>query len=161
MEKIKITIEGKATYYEWAGKPQLEQNDDDWCSVYYSGFIFEKIDKVTANDEDITKTKGKYLMVPNMIREQWSLGEDHEFPVEVRPIRTIDFSVDCNLKCENFKPDKVQLRKSTYEFDFIPFAIDTTKIMYDGKEIETDMDEWSDFYDRWGYGEDQAVIVEK
>ena len=33
--------------------------------------------------------------------------------------------------------------------------------MYDGKEIETDMDEWSDFYDRWGYGEDQAVIVEK
>jgi hypothetical protein len=161
MEKVKICIEGKATYYEWAGKPQLEENDNDWCSVYYSGFIFEKIEKVTANGEDITKTKGKYLMVPNMIREQWSLGEDHEFPVEVRPVRTIDFDVECEVECDDFKPDKVQLRKSTYEFNFIPFAIDTTKIMYDGKEVETSIDDWCDFCDRWGYGESQAIIVEE
>ena len=83
--------------------------------------------------EDITKQKGKYVK-GKFIREEIKdeLGDE-------MLIDTLDYSqhvFEFEIEHEGeFNPKLIQLLKSDYEFQEIPYAILANKILYDGKEI--------------------------
>lgn len=173
--KVKIEITGKMMFCEYASEEVLmaEAKDDldtgekydtaiecAWSSVNYVYFYLLSDICVTANGEDITKKKGKYVMVDDLVRSELAT-DDQPYPIEFRFVRTVDYFGEIELDVEDFDPKKLQLRKSTYEFDKIPYAIDAMYIIYDGELMRLDTDEMYDYYDRWGYGKDQAIMIEE
>lgn len=113
--------------------------DNDTCSW----LVFLKtLDSLTATDEngevmDIAKKKGKYVKTTTFIKETLGTNERFVFqPVTENTDRyeyTIELADD-----EEFDPKKLQLVKSDYEVDFLPYGILAEYIMYDGKKICTD-----------------------
>lgn len=117
-----------------------------------NGIIFRGTDTVTDNcieqnailegvelyhnEEDITKKKGKYIKQKyfhSMITPDTSgsikrlvLNETFYF----------EFTYDIPVEESEFNPKLIQLIKSDYEFEGIPYYIVTDKVLYDGKEIE-------------------------
>lgn len=172
--KVKIEITGKMMLCEYASKEVLmtEAKDDldtgeeydtaiecAWAGVNYVYFYLLSDICVTANGEDITKKKGKYVMIDDLVRSELAT-DSQPYPIEFRFIRTVDYFGEIELDVDDFDPKKLQLRKSTYEFDDIPYAIDAMFILYDGELKELNVDEMWDYYDRWGYGKDQAITIE-
>lgn len=101
---------------------------------------------------DIVK-KGKYITTRNYI------GEDFLPPYVVQHSDAgngvYEFSIEL-ADDEEFDPMKLQLEKSDYEVQFLPFGIITSHIWYDGKPIGTDTE------DNWGdTGEDLFYYDEK
>lgn len=171
---VKIEITGKMMLCEYASKEVLmEEAKDDldsgenydtaieraWAGVNCVYFYLLSDIEVLANGEDITKKKGKYVMVENLVRSQL-YTDSQPYPIEFRFIRTVDYSGSIELDVEDFDPKKLQLRKCTYEFDDIPYAIDAMNIIYDGELKELDVEEMFDYYDRWGYGKSQAIEID-
>lgn len=116
-----------------------------------TGIIFMVEDVVTDNyiqqdailegvqllkeDEDITKQKGKYIKQKyfhNMITPDTS-GSIKRMVID----KTFNFTFTFDIPVEEseFNPKLIQLIKSDYEFEGIPYYIVTDKMMYDGKEI--------------------------
>lgn len=115
------------------------------------GIIFRLTDTVTDNcieqdailegvalevdGEDITKKKGKYLkqkfvhscMTPDTSGTVEYLVLDKRFDFE--------FTFDIPVEDDEFNPKLIQLIKSDYEVEDLPYYIVTDKILYDGKEI--------------------------
>lgn len=112
------------------GDPE-SNNFIDEC--YYDYFILGDL-TVYANDDDITKKKGKYVIVENMIGD-W-IREQYDTPALVKQI-TNDamLRAEAELDVDEFDPKKLQLRKCTYELDEVPYAIDAHHILYDGELI--------------------------
>ena len=81
---------------------------------------------------DITKKKGKYVMVDNYFSDYLNL----KCPIWVEQINHCDISNTYMIELEDdeeFDPKKLQLIKSDYEVKFLPYGIITSLIMYDGK----------------------------
>ena len=102
---------------------------------------------------DITKQKGKYIKSTTYFKE---LGFESPFYVndggdtEICEVFRIELEDN-----EEFDPKKLQLVKSDYELNFLPYGIVVDYIMYDGKKIPWD--------DPCGYdcGMDQFIYVEQ
>ena len=143
--KVKIEIDATIMYCEYCNVNYADEWSE-YCNWYY--YILKDIN-VLANGEDITKKKGKYVMVENLVRNAVT-GLDHDLPIEFRPLCEAGYSGRVELDVDNFDPKKLQLRKCTYEFDNIPYAIDAYHILYDGELIEIENDY------SWGYIEDEV-----
>lgn len=69
-----------------------------------------------------------------------SIGIDHPLPVDIKieryDIDNLTFEIPIS-DGDVFEPSKLQLIKSDYEFEFLPYAIDVYHVIYDGKPIET------------------------
>ena len=132
-------------------------------------FILEGVEVLyTENEEpvwesdsdgavDITKKKGKYLLLNDLFKESYKL---------VSPFYGIQIN-NCDIaECfmielqddEEFDPKKLQLVKSDYEVEFLPFGISAQEIVYDGKVIscyESEGYRDKGYWDGFVYEEDQ------
>jgi len=181
--KVKIEINAKAMFCEYASKKVIreyidenyeeilndgisydeiydKENEGIWSSIDYDYFYIMSDIEVLANGDDITKKKGKYIIVDDLVHSELCTS-DMPYPIEFRPIRSVGYYGWVELDVEEFDPKKLHMRKSTYEHDEIPYAIDAMFIVYDDKLIELDTESMCDYYDRWGYGKDQAFIIDK
>ncbi len=155
---MKIELKGLAMFCQYASVERMHEEEEDFWSINYDLFYLVENIQIFADGEDITKQKGKYIVIPDLIHQEIFVA-DHPFPVEFRIVHDVDFSATIDLDVEDFDPKKLQLRKSVYELQEIPFAIDATHIVYDGKLYDLDFeDEW---VDRWGYGESNTFIIEE
>lgn len=101
----------------------------------------ENEEPVWHNDDegaiDITKSKGKYLLVNNFFRGFRKLVAP--FYVDqinyCEQVNTFEVQLEDD---EEFDPKKLQLIKSDYELQFIPFGIVSDGVVYDDKVIWAD-----------------------
>ena len=102
---------------------------------------------------DITKNKGKYILVNDFFSDSYDL----KLPFYVRQIdyRTIYEEFWINLEDdEEFDPKKLQLIKSDYELEFLPYGIMPFYLVYDGKLVVSDSEydvEDRGFHHAWIY----------
>lgn len=83
---------------------------------------------------DITKTKGKYLLINDLFSERCKLKSP--FWVEQTNYCVINEAFMIELEDdEEFDPKKLQLIKSDYEVQFLPFGISVYAVVYNGKLI--------------------------
>lgn len=130
------------------------------------GIIFRLTDTVTDNcieqnailegvalevdGEDITKKKGKYLK-QKFVHSY--MTPDTSGTVEfliVNKTFDFEFTFDIPVEDDEFNPKLIQLIKSDYEIEGIPYYIVTDKILYDGKEVDNNeglVDFWMVGYD--------------
>lgn len=114
--------------------------EDGWLDddLYEVAVIKEGVEVSVSDDPytdegiDITKSKGKYVMANNYFSH--FIGKTTPFfYMEIRYCDIEEwFRIELNDD-EEFDPKKLQLIKSDYELSFLPYAIATTHIMYDGK----------------------------
>lgn len=137
MNKTKVRLLGK-------GYPIQCDSLDRETSFYEYPLILKGVELVQyvgdCEWEDITKKKGKYVK-GKIIRE--------EIKDELGDIILLDYARNCDFEYEfeiehegEFNPKSIQLLKSDYEFEDIPYAILANKILYDGKEIQTITEEY-------------------
>lgn len=108
---------------------------DETCFEY--NLIVEGV-TLFANDNDITKKKGKYIKGKFIHQDI----DNHIPTVECCHCSSEYFGIETEFEIpdDDFDPKQVQLLKSDYEFDEIPYAILTNRIMYKGKEYTTTSD---------------------
>lgn len=156
MKKIKIRMEGemvafiaaqltcdelnRETVHSYSYISELDDDgfiDNDTCHWMVFLKTLDSLTAVTENGEemDITKKKGKYIKSDSYFKETIGTNERFVFqPVaedEDRYLYEIELQDD-----EEFDPKKLQLVKSDYEVNFLPYGIITEYIMYDGKKVE-------------------------
>lgn len=86
---------------------------------------------------DITKKKGKYLLINDLFSERCKLKSP--FYVDQTNYCNIMESFMIELEDdEEFDPKKLQLIKSDYEVQFLPFGISVYAVVYDGKLVYVD-----------------------
>ena len=180
--KVKIEINAKVMFCEYASKEAISQeilsnyvddlskgmsieqiydefNEGVWGAICYDYYYILSDIEVLANGEDITKQKGKYIMVDDLVRRELCTDE-MPYPIEFRFIRPMNcYNGWVELDVEEFDPKKLHLRKCVYEFPDIPYAIDAMHIIYDDELIELDTESMCDCYDRWGCGRSQAIEI--
>ena len=156
---MKIEIKGTAIYCQYASIQRMQEEEAEFWDIYYDYFFIESGIQVLADGEDITKKKGKYVMVPDLIKNQIAC-DDQPFPVEFRIVHDVDYYGWVELEVDDFDPKKLQLRKNTYELPMIPYSIDGYTILYDGKEIQLNTEYMDDYCDRWGYGADNSFTID-
>lgn len=88
-----------------------------------------------SEDEIMIEKKGKYIKTteyfaefiqePFVVQHSDSTYAEYEYSIEL-------------MDDEDFDPLKLQLIKSDYEVEFLPYGIITGTIMYDGRAIPTD-----------------------
>ena len=83
---------------------------------------------------DITKKKGKYLLINDLLSERCKLKSP--FYVDQINYCVINEAFMIELEDdEEFDPKKLQLIKSDYEVQFLPFGITTYAVVYNGKIV--------------------------
>lgn len=131
--KVKIEIDANIMLLG-VGEPESK---DFYDECYYDFFILGSI-TVYANGENITKKKGKYVIVENMITD-W-IKEKYDTPALVKQLTdNAKIHTEVEIDVDEFDPKKLQLRKSTYELQEVPYAIDGHHILYDGELIELEV----------------------
>ena len=94
------------------------------------------------NEEPIVK-KGKYIKnseyFAEFVQEQFVVQHSDSTYVE------FDYLIELDND-EEFDPMKLQLIKSDYEVEFLPYGIITSNIMYDGRAIPTCTETGFDIY---------------
>ena len=131
--KVKIEIDANIMLLG-VGEPDSKEFYDE---CYYDFFILGSI-TVYANGENITKKKGKYVIVENMITD-W-IKEKYDTPALVKQLTdNAKIHTEVEIDVDEFDPKKLQLRKSTYELEEVPYAIDGHHILYDGELIELEV----------------------
>lgn len=163
MKTVNIKISGEGSFYtfsKFADTPQANEfvtGKRDWNELTGEGYVYlefedildgdiydfpylTRITEITADGEDIQKKKGKYINTPTFFKDEWGITA----PCYVQSsCRTTLFEVTYEIELEDdeeFDPKKLQLIKSNYEFEFLPYAIVLPFIMYDGKKIYTNDD---------------------
>lgn len=161
MKRIYVEVRGKGPVYWMEGlnegvEPSEVDLDMDQCDLEDEGLldgdlmefglILEGVEVGYYEGEfppvgdlwtDITKQKGKYVLVNDyfsgfkrMIKPFWVQ--------QVNECRICElFRIELNDD-EEFDPKKLQLIKSDYELQILPFAIVSDLIMYDGKYISSE-----------------------
>lgn len=161
MKTVFVTVKGRGPVY-WMenlnegvkpsevdtekGLFELEEEGVLSCDLNEIPFILEDVEVLyTENEEpvwdvdsegavDITKKKGKYLLLNDLFKENYEL----ESPFYVRQINYCDINECFMIELEDdeeFDSKKLQLIKSDYEVEFLPFGISGTKVVYDSKVI--------------------------
>ena len=149
MEENKTIITLKGTGSNIRLEYYYDPTNKEWDSDYdlYSYNIILSNVEVFANGEDITKKKGKYIKTypftkdivegfecdpeaKNMLYRKADNDDDWDF----------EFEFEIPVSPQEFDPKKLQLIKSDYEFNEVPYAILADVIIYDGKEYRTEDD---------------------
>lgn len=142
---VKITIVGTVDACEYCSKKHFDNYDDQneaFNNEFYITSGWNRVNELYVNDnreENLIKKKGKYIKVIDYFHDLFSENSDHPLPVELH-VRTFlgDNEIDYCINLEDdeeFDIKKVQLVKSDYEIEALPYFILTEKIMYDGKEV--------------------------
>ena len=119
--------------------------DEGWLNgdLYEIAFMKEVEGVYVGNEEysedvDITKEKGKYIKRTDILKNDCKLTP----PFYVRCINgdteivnTICIELEDD---EEFDPKQLQLVKSDYEVEFLPYGIVSDCILYKGKKIVVD-----------------------
>lgn len=130
---------------EWSDE---EDRLDMFLKVHWDFLYLLSDIEVLADDEDITKQKGKYFIDKNMLQNMLynsMIDESDQNNIDFWLVDQIYYRGHVELDVEDFNPAKLQLIKSTHEFDEIPYAIDAYCIIYDGKRYNLTID-----YFNWG-----------
>lgn len=128
--KTRVRLLGKGLVIQC---DSLDRSDDFlWYNLITEGVeLAELVDD--GEWEYITKKKGKYVK-GKLIREQIEpvFGDEILFDCQY----DVDFDFEFEIEHEGeFNPKLIQLLKSDYEFDDIPYGIIADVILYDGKKI--------------------------
>lgn len=155
MKKVWITLKGTGEVYwfenfteeptDWDMLPMddfYEMEDDGWLdgSLIEAAFILDLHGVYASNvefeeGEDITKQKGKYIKRDDILKKDYKLRAPfYVMPYNMLALIVNEFCIELEDD-EEFDPKKLQLIKSDYEVEFLPYGIVTDTIVYDGKEI--------------------------
>lgn len=154
MKQVWITVRGRAEVYYTENFAEIPDNwddidlDDFWLleNEWLVGELFEtalitRLDGVYVGSdewdeaEDITKQKGKYIKRTDVFKGDLGMT----CPFYVRCIN--DFAEIVNSYCieipddEEFDPSQLQLEKSDYEIERIPYGIVSQYVIYKGERI--------------------------
>ena len=155
MKQVWITLRGRGDVY-WM--ENFTDTPDDWDDIDLRdfnsledegsldgdlneiGFMLDLEGVYVGNeewseDEDITKLKGKYIKRTDVLKKDYKLNP----PFYVRCINgnteiVNTFCVELEDN-EEFDPKQLQLIKSDYEVEFLPYGIVSDTIIYKDKEI--------------------------
>ena len=158
MKQVWITLRGRGDIYWMENFTETPDNwedidldefytleDEGWLNgdLNEIGFILDLEgvyvgDEMFSEDEDITKSKGKYIKRTDVLKKDYKLTP----PFYVRCINggteiVNTFCVELEDD-EEFDPKQLQLVKSDYEVEFLPYGIVSDTIIYKGKEILMD-----------------------
>ena len=155
MKEVYVTLRGRGEVYwmeNFANTPDDWNNIDldDFWTLEDKGWLDGDLHEIAfildlegvyvgeeewSEDEDITKEKGKYIKRIDILKKDCNLTP----PFYVRCINgeteigntfCIELADD-----EVFDPKQLQLVKSDYEVEFLPYGIVSNHIVYKGKEI--------------------------
>lgn len=130
--KTKVTIKGDLYILDYCSKSLIDE-ENDFVSQYYTTGGWIKIESLTVNDgdENLVKKKGKYSINPNLLRDMIN-----PLPAEIHYRNYYEQELEYEIEHEEpFDIKKLQIEKSTYEFDEIPFFICADYVLYDGKKF--------------------------
>lgn len=104
--------------------------------------VMTDIDSLTAlvdgKDIDIRKRKGKSIRSKEVLKNDLHIEDGEQLWIGDLGYHKMELQYEVELDDDRiFDPQKVQLIKTTYEFDFLPSGFITHKILYEGKEIPT------------------------
>lgn len=156
MKRVFIALEGRGPVYWMQSLNEGVNVEDvdlemDQCDLEDEGVLDEDLNEVALILEDvkvgyyegeeppvkelwtdITKQKGKYVLVS----DYFSAFKRKTQPFWVHQVNECDiwelFCIELNDD-EEFDPKKLQLIKSEYELQILPYAIASDLIMYDGR----------------------------
>lgn len=158
MKKVWITLKGTGEVYwfenfteeptDWDMLPMddfYEMEDDGWLdgSLNEVAFMLELESVYVSNDpfeegEDITKKKGKYVKRDDVFKKDCKLRVPfYVMPFNMRAYIENTFCIELEDD-EEFDPKQLQLIKSDYEVEFLPYGIVTDEVLYKGNRIITD-----------------------
>lgn len=150
MTKIEIT--GDAMYCQYCSRGKIF--NDEYYDIYY----FTAIKSITADGRELSKSeRGSKITRENMLFDEMYTDE-HPLPIEFRKIHTVPLTAWVELDVDDFDPSKLQLVYERKVLGRFSFGFSAFHIIYDGVEYE--MENNGEDYDRWGYGEDQAFVIE-
>lgn len=132
----------KVSKYAWIPDMVDDKLVDD---MFYEFPFIISLDELTWYDEDgvehYIEKKGKYINRKDYLSKALPTLP---FVYQLSDNTYYEFEYIIELKDdEEFDPMKLQLMKSDYEVDFLPYGIITTGIMYDGREIT--YEDYADF----------------
>ena len=130
MKQHTITLTGRGIIIGTINNPEDQGNLIEYA------MILEDVKVVLDDEIDITKQKGKYIKDKSWIKDHCLLTEEPPYYFRIME-DTFDFEYNFDLDVEDFDPKKLQLIKSDYELEFLPYGIVTDAIMYDGEPIWT------------------------
>ena len=154
MKKIKIRMEGemvafiaaqltcdelnRATVHSYSYISELDDDgfiDNDTCRwMVFLKTLNSMTAEVDGEEIDIAKKKGKYIKSDSYFKE--TIGTNERFVFQPIVYDEDRYTYEIELQDdEEFDPKKVQLVKSDYEVNFLPYGIITEYIMYDGKKV--------------------------
>lgn len=132
-DKTVITLKGDGIIF------QVEDTSTD--DMIEQDGIISGVELWDSEIEDITKKKGKY--VKQKYIHDWMERLNSSGSIIFRQLHKtfhFEFTYDIEVPSSEFNPKLIQLIKSDYEFEGIPYYIVTDKILYDGKEIHRNED---------------------
>ena len=155
MKEVYVTLRGRGDVYwmeNFANTPDDWNNIDldDFWTLEDKGWLDGDLHEIAfildlegvyvgeeewSEDEDITKEKGKYIKRIDILKKDCNLTP----PFYVRCINgetEIGYTFCIELEDDEvFDPKQLQLVKSDYEVEFLPYGIVSNHIVYKGKEI--------------------------
>lgn len=150
--KETITIVGVINGVLYCSKSLIDEDNDFWDS-YYQTFGFHSISEIRVGDseENIVKQKGKYIKTKEYFHDLFREDGPHPLPVIVRCAVDNEYEVQYEIEVTgDFDPKKLQLIKSDYEFNGMPYFILTEYIMYDGVKYDMSSDSYDTIDDCYG-----------
>lgn len=158
MKQVWITLKGTGQVYwfenfteeptDWDMLPMddfYQMEDDGWLdgSLNECAFMLELESVCVSNDpfeegEDITKKKGKYIKRDDVFKNDYKLRAPfYVMPYNMGAYIENTFCIELEDD-EEFDPKQLQLIKSDYEVEFLPYGIVTDEVLYKGNRIVTD-----------------------
>ncbi len=161
MKQVKITIVGTPVIVEYCSKSVMEESEDGFFGNYYMTVGWDNIEGLyvdvpenTFDFEDydnLVRKKGKYVKTVEYFHKLFAEDGNHPLPVELHARQShsgesLDYIIELEDD-EEFDIKKVQLIKSDYEIECLPYFILAEQILYDGKDVEVvnDNGEYSDY----------------
>lgn len=147
MKTVEVKVVGTLLMCEYCSQSKYDGYDgyEDFYSEYYmtNGWESVKAIYIDDNEENVIKKKGKYVKVRDYFHNLFSEEGDHPLPVDLHTrtydYEDVEFIYEIELEDdEEFDIKKVQLVKSDYEIEPLPYYILAEKILYDGKEVFAD-----------------------
>ena len=156
MKTVNLKIKGQGIVLQFSHltedtNPEIIEDYDSWEALQEDGFIEEdwvelpfiqKLDSITyevdGEEVEVTK-KGKYIKTDNYINRIVGVPHVIHLAHMATGLGSYEFNYEIELEDdEEFDPMKLQLIKSDYEVNYLPYGIVVTEVMYDGKEIDVD-----------------------
>lgn len=154
MKTVEVKVVGTLLMCEYCSQSKYDGYDDEmeaFYSEYYMTNGWESVKGIYIDDdeENVIKKKGKYAKVRDYFHNLFKEEGDHPLPVDLHTrtytYEDVEFIYEIELEDdEEFDIKKVQLIKSEYEIDPLPYFILAKKILYDGKEVFAD-ESYSDY----------------